>query len=208
MAEQDCHRGALQQAIITSLRARLRGDENRIRNLCLGVGFAKNKQSLLGYAFGNTRDFLQIYLAMPSLLPKVRYWKEREWQTYVGQARPDGRWHQSCCSGLASLVLAAMLAVVRFASCNLGREATDTALSCVCSLTNCSVNIVAKPALILSSQTKTLLADGIHVDGYGQLCASTSYESNVPFVLRFMVRPCAERKHVFCVEIRCRPVLC
>lgn len=33
-----------------------------------------------------------------------------------------------------------------------------------------------------------MLADGIHVDGYGQLTASTSYESNVPFVLRFMVR--------------------
>lgn len=31
------------------------------------------------------------------------------------------------------------------------------------------------------------MADGIHVAGYGQLCASTSYESNVPFVLRFMV---------------------
>lgn len=39
-----------------------------------------------------------------------------------------------------------------------------------------------------SYQVKTLLADGIHVAGYGQLCASTSYESNVPFVLRFMVR--------------------
>lgn len=33
-----------------------------------------------------------------------------------------------------------------------------------------------------------MLSDGIHVDGYGQLTASTSYESNVPFVLRFMVR--------------------
>ena len=33
-----------------------------------------------------------------------------------------------------------------------------------------------------------MLGDGIHVDGYGQLTASTSYESNVPFVLRFMVR--------------------
>lgn len=33
-----------------------------------------------------------------------------------------------------------------------------------------------------------MLADGIHVDGYGQMSAKTSYESNVPFVLRFMVR--------------------
>lgn len=43
-------------------------------------------------------------------------------------------------------------------------------------------------------QVKTLLADGIHVAGYGNLCASTSYESNVPFVLRFMVRIAAGLK--------------
>lgn len=72
MAEQDGHRGALQQAIITSIRARVRGDENRIKSPCLGVAWAKDRQSLLGYAFGNTRNFLQIYLAMPSLLPKVK----------------------------------------------------------------------------------------------------------------------------------------
>lgn len=71
LVEQDNHRGALQQAINTSIRARIRGDENRIKSPCLSVGWAKNMQSLLGYAFGNTRDFLQIYLAMPSLLPKV-----------------------------------------------------------------------------------------------------------------------------------------
>lgn len=72
MVEQDRHRGALQQAIITSIRARVRGDENRIKSPCLGVAWAKDKQSLLGYSFGNTRNFLQIYLAMPSLLPKVK----------------------------------------------------------------------------------------------------------------------------------------
>lgn len=72
MVEQDSHRGALQQAIITSIRARVRGDENRIKSPCLGVAWAKDRQSLLGYAFGNARNFLQIYLAMPSLLPKVK----------------------------------------------------------------------------------------------------------------------------------------
>lgn len=72
MPEQDEHRGALQQAIITSIEARLRGDEKRIKSPCLGVGWAKNRQSILGYAFGKKRDFLQIYLAMPSLLAKVR----------------------------------------------------------------------------------------------------------------------------------------
>lgn len=74
--EQDGHRGALQQAIITSIRARIRGDENRIKSPCLGVAWAKDRQSLLGYAFGNTRNFLQIYLAMPSLLPKVKARRE------------------------------------------------------------------------------------------------------------------------------------
>lgn len=69
---QDCHRGALQQAIITSVRARERGDEKRLKSPCLAVAWAKDRQSILGYSFGKTRNFLQIYLAMPSLLPKVK----------------------------------------------------------------------------------------------------------------------------------------
>lgn len=40
---------------------------------------------------------------------------------------------KAVCSGLASLVLAAVLSV-RFALYNLGRDARDTALTCVCSL--------------------------------------------------------------------------
>ena len=63
--------GALQQAIITSVRARLRGDEHRLKSPCLAVGWARGMQSLLGYAFDKRRDFLKIYLAMPSLLPRV-----------------------------------------------------------------------------------------------------------------------------------------
>lgn len=69
---QDKDRPFLQQALVTAIRARERGDEKRIKSPCLGVGWARNRQSLLGYAFGNTRDFLQVWLAMPSLVPKVR----------------------------------------------------------------------------------------------------------------------------------------
>lgn len=65
--------GALQQAIISSVRARLRGDEHRLKSTCLGVAWARGMQSLLGYAFDKKRDFLQIYLAMPSLLPRVSH---------------------------------------------------------------------------------------------------------------------------------------
>lgn len=68
---QNKHVGALQQAIITAIRARLRGTEHRLKKPCLGVGWARDMQSLLGYSFGKTRDYLQIYLAMPSLLPRV-----------------------------------------------------------------------------------------------------------------------------------------
>lgn len=45
-----------------------------------------------------------------------------------------------------------------------------------------------------------MLADGIHVEGYGKLTASASYESNVPFVLRFMVR--TVRNHLSFAEMR------
>lgn len=69
---QDEHRGALQAAIISAVRARERGDEKRLKNPCLGVGFAPKMQSLLGFSFGETRTFLQLYFAMPSLVPKVK----------------------------------------------------------------------------------------------------------------------------------------
>ncbi|CAM9213746.1 unnamed protein product [Choristocarpus tenellus] len=102
---KDEHRAALQDAIISAVRARERGDEKMLKSPCLGVQWASDMQSLLGYTFGNKRDFLRIYLAMPSLVPKI----------------------------------------------------------------------------------KTLLADGLIVQGYGHFSAATSFESNVPFVLRFMV---------------------
>lgn len=87
-------------------------------------------------------------------------------------------------------------------------ETRRTPLLRACDVSKIDVQILSPNPF--SSQVKTLLADGIHVDSYGQLCASTSYESNVPFVLRFMVRPGAELKHVLCVEIqrRSRPGLC
>ncbi|CAM9235239.1 unnamed protein product, partial [Sphacelaria rigidula] len=99
------HCEALKAVINSTVRARERGDEKRLKNPCLRVDLAHEMQSLLGFSFGETRTFLKLYFAMPSLVPKV----------------------------------------------------------------------------------KTMLADGVHVDGFGRLTANPSYESNVPFVLRFMV---------------------
>lgn len=70
---QEKHRGALQAALISAIRVRERGDEKRLKQPCLGVGFAPKMQSLLGFSFGQTRTFLQLYFAMPSLVPKVNH---------------------------------------------------------------------------------------------------------------------------------------
>lgn len=177
MAEQDSHRGALQQAIITSIRARVRGDENRIKSPCLGVAWAKDRQSLLGYAFGNTRNFLQIYLAMPSLLPKVK--RDVVWRhalrVLLAVERP--------------FLIRPLFAPKTSLWLQLLRAHTDVDFGCVFLGWLCTH---ARLMQLPFRQVKTLLADGIHVAGYGQLCSSTSYESNVPFVLRFMVRVAVE----------------
>lgn len=185
---QDHHRGALQQAIITSIRARERGDEKRIKSPCLGVAWAKNRQSLLGYAFGNTRDFLQIYLAMPSLVPKVRpcdvsnvLSNAPRWidvisvfdLVHVCRARVlpllvDPVWLILCWSTWRALLV---------------RGESDEII--VCRVVKMQLETLS---MHLALQVKTMLGEGIHVDGYGQLGVSTSYESNVPFLLRFMVR--------------------
>lgn len=46
------------------------------------------------------------------------------------------------------------------------------------------LNMILHPLL----QVKTILGDGLDVEGYGRLVADSSFESNVPFILRFMVR--------------------
>lgn len=69
-------------------------------------------------------------------------------------------------------------------------------LDCVCCSASKAANGCSKRfnsssrdanVCIMTSQVKTMLGDGIHVDGYGKVCVAASYESNVPFVLRFMV---------------------
>lgn len=173
----------MQQAIITSIRARVRGDENRIKSPCLGVAWAKDRQSLLGYAFGNTRNFLQIYLAMPSLLPKVnRVASFLDLRVFVRSSETE-------------LLLAVMPIFVASGLAWLGMEVLPRSDLVQWLLHTCVPTAEAhfeerRPVVSSDScQVKTLLADGVHVAGFGQLCASTSYESNVPFVLRFMVRP-------------------
>ncbi|KAG5179249.1 hypothetical protein JKP88DRAFT_270411 [Tribonema minus] len=99
------HATGLMEGLNAAIMGRGRGDERELKSPCLGVLVLKNKTSLLGFNNGGERHFMQIYLAMPSLVNKV----------------------------------------------------------------------------------KTLLTDGVHATGFGTIRCTTTFESNVPFVLRFMV---------------------
>lgn len=61
-------RGVLDQR----MHDKARGEEKKITSFVLGVEREANKQSLLGYHFGATRDFIKVYCAMPSLVPGLK----------------------------------------------------------------------------------------------------------------------------------------
>ncbi|CAM9460494.1 unnamed protein product [Chrysoparadoxa australica] len=50
----------------------MRGGDKNMKDPCQGVTWERNKQSIFGYHFGQTRDFLKIYVAAPTLVPKVK----------------------------------------------------------------------------------------------------------------------------------------
>jgi hypothetical protein len=51
---------------------RARGDEKRLTSCVLGVERVANQQSLLGYHHNQTKDFIKVYVAMPSLVPGLK----------------------------------------------------------------------------------------------------------------------------------------
>jgi DNA polymerase delta subunit 1 len=99
------HCTALKDSLTRALRSKERGDETRLKDPCLGIGFKMDQSTLLGYTFNRKATFLRVVMAMPSLVTKA----------------------------------------------------------------------------------KNILTDGLHVQGFGPFSISSTYESNVPFVLRFMV---------------------
>ena len=64
--------GQLRTVLDLRLRERTRGDEKKLNSLVLGIQIAKAQQSLLGYHFGQTRDFLKVFVAVPSLVPGLK----------------------------------------------------------------------------------------------------------------------------------------
>ena len=63
---------AIRGALDIKTKDRARGDEKRLSKCVLGTERVRAKQSLLGYHHDTTRDFLKVYVAMPSLIPGTK----------------------------------------------------------------------------------------------------------------------------------------
>ena len=63
---------AIRATLDIKIKERARGDEKRLTKCILGTERVRAKQSLLGYHFETTRDFLKVYVALPSLIPQTK----------------------------------------------------------------------------------------------------------------------------------------
>ena len=54
------------------MREKARGEEKKLTQFVLGVEKVSEMQSLLGYRFNEVKDFIKVYVAMPSLVPGLK----------------------------------------------------------------------------------------------------------------------------------------
>ena len=67
------HLGQLRLVLDQKMKDKARGDEKRLVNHVLGIDRISGMQSILGYhADGQTREFIKVYCAMPSLVPSLK----------------------------------------------------------------------------------------------------------------------------------------
>jgi DNA polymerase delta subunit 1 len=64
--------GQLRVILDQRLKDRAKGDEKRLNTCVVGIEKVPGKQSLLGYYFGATKDFVKVYVALPSLVPSLK----------------------------------------------------------------------------------------------------------------------------------------
>ena len=70
--------GQLRSKLDESVKSKARGDERKLNTCVIGVQRVPNKQSLLGYHFDTTKDFIKVYVAMPSMIAGLRRTLEME----------------------------------------------------------------------------------------------------------------------------------
>ena len=64
--------GQLRVSLDQKMKEKARGEEKKIIKYVLGIERSPDKQSLLGYHFNAKKEFLKIYVAMPSLVPGLK----------------------------------------------------------------------------------------------------------------------------------------
>ena len=64
--------GQLRSVLDQRLKERTRGEEKKLNTCVVGIQKAEAMQSLLGYHFGTTRDFIKVFVAVPSLIPGLK----------------------------------------------------------------------------------------------------------------------------------------
>lgn len=64
--------GQLRVSLDQRVREKARGDEKNLSQFVLGIEKTAPMQSILGYHFNETKEFIKIYVAMPSLIPAVK----------------------------------------------------------------------------------------------------------------------------------------
>ena len=64
--------GQLRTVLDQRMKEKAKGDEKKLGKTVLGVEKVSGLQSLLGYHFDTTRDFVKVYCAMPSLVPGLK----------------------------------------------------------------------------------------------------------------------------------------
>lgn len=64
--------GQLRSVLDQRLKERTRGEEKKLNTCVIGIQRAEALQSLLGYHFGKTRDFIKVFVAVPSLIPGLK----------------------------------------------------------------------------------------------------------------------------------------
>lgn len=72
MELSDSNLAQLRNTLDSRLKERCRGEEKKLSKLVLGIEKVSLMQSLLGYHFKTTKDFIKIYVAMPSLVAGLK----------------------------------------------------------------------------------------------------------------------------------------
>ena len=64
--------GVLRNLLDQRMRDKARGDEKKLSKFVLGIEKVSNQQSIFGYYFNETRSFIKVYVASPSMVPQVK----------------------------------------------------------------------------------------------------------------------------------------